>query len=82
MNIMERVLTKRIGRALLQYYELEDVLLVVEYFLKNRPLCYAREEFDRPDLTPNILLHSWPAGYVEEDTEEADIKCVQEKWGI
>ena len=58
IDIMKRALTKRIGRALLQYHELEDVLLDVECFMKNRLLCYAGEESDRPDLTPNTLLHN------------------------
>ena len=76
---MKRALTKRIGRALLQYHELEDVLLDVECFMKNRLLCYAGEESDRPDLTPNTLLHNWPAGYVEEDTEETEYQVCTRK---
>ena len=54
-GIMKRALTKKIGIALQQYRKLEDVLLDVECFMNNRP------EFDRPVLTPNILLHSYPA---------------------
>ena len=67
---MKRPLTKKIGRALLQYHELEDVLLDVECFMNNRPLCYVGEEFDRPVLTPNILLRGSPADYLDEDSEE------------
>ena len=44
--IMKRALTKKIGRALLRYHELEVVLLDVECFMNNRPLCYITEEFD------------------------------------
>ena len=69
IGIMKRALTKKIGRALLQYHELEDVLLDVECFMNNRPLCYVGEEFDRPVVTQNILLRGSPVGYVEEDTE-------------
>ena len=38
--------------------------------MNNRPLCYAEEEFDRPVLTQNILLHGPLADYLEEDTEK------------
>ena len=40
-GIMKRALTKKIGIALQQYRKLEDVLLDVECFMKNRP------EFDQ-----------------------------------
>ena len=46
IGIMKRALTKKIGRALLRYHELEDVLLDIECFMNNRPLCYVTEEFD------------------------------------
>lgn len=37
---MKNCLSKVIGRALLKYEELEEVLLDVESFLNNRPLSY------------------------------------------
>ena len=46
IGIMKRPQTKKIGRALLQYQELEDILLDVECFMNNRPLCCVGEEFD------------------------------------
>ena len=42
--------------------------------MNNRPLCFVGDEFDRPVLTPNILLRGSPAGYLEEDTEETEYK--------
>ena len=69
-GIMKRALTKKICRTSPQYHELENVSLDVECFMNNRPLCYAEEEFDRPVLTQNILLHGPLADYLEEDTEK------------
>ena len=61
--IMKKRLTKKIGRALLQYRELENVLLDVECFMSNRLLYYVGEELFRPVLTLNILLlTSWLSG--------------------
>ena len=79
IGIMKRALTKKIGRALLQHHELEDVLLNVECFMNNRPLCYVGEEFDRPVLTPNILLRSSPAGYLEEDAEATEYQVCKRR---
>lgn len=50
--IMKNALSKAIGRALLRFEELEEVLLDVESFLNNRPLCYIGEEFETPVITP------------------------------
>ena len=70
IGIMKRALTKKIGRALLQYHKMEDFLLDVECFMNNRPPCYVREKFDQPVL--NILLRGSLADYLEEDTEETE----------
>ena len=45
---------KKIGRALLQYHEQDDVFLDVECFIDNRPLCFVGEEFDRPVLIGDV----------------------------
>ena len=48
--------------------------------MKNMSLCYVGEGFDQPVLTPNILLHSSPADYLEEDTEEIEYQvCMRRK---
>lgn len=70
VGIMKTSLSKSVGRALLNYNELEDTLLDVECFMNNRPLCYIGEEFDRPVLTPNILLRGTPTRFLEEDLDK------------
>ena len=85
---MKRVLAKKIGRALLQYHQLEDVLLDLQRFMNNRPLCYYGEEFDQTALTPSILLRGSPADYLakkktkKKTKKKSSIKCVQEEWVI
>lgn len=56
IGMMKNALSKAIGRALLRFEELEVVLLHVESFLNNRPLCYVGEGFETPVITPNLLL--------------------------
>ena len=43
IGIIENALPKAIGRASLRFEELEEVLLDLESFLNNRPLCYMGE---------------------------------------
>ena len=70
IGLMKSALSKSIGRALLKFEELEEVLLDVETFLNNRPLCYLGEEFEQPVITPNLLLHGQPAQFLEENTDD------------
>ena len=69
IGIMKRTLSKVIGRSLLRFDELEEVLIDVETSMNNRPLIYQGEEFERPVITPNILLRGNPVPVVEEDLE-------------
>ncbi len=40
VGVMKSSLSKVIGQALLTFEEMEEVLLDVECFMSNRPLCY------------------------------------------
>ena len=76
---MKSSLSKVIGRALLTFEELEEVLLDVECFMNNRSLCYQGEEFEKPVITPNLLLRGQPATFLEEDVEAMDEKAAVTK---
>ena len=66
---MKRSLSKVIGKSLLIYQELEEVLLDVAMTM-NRPLLYQGEEFEKPVLDPNALLRGVPIPILEEDLEK------------
>ena len=70
VGIMKRGLSKVIGRSLLTYPELEEVLLDCETTMNNRPLLYQGEEFEQPVLTPNTLLRGRSTPVLEEDLEK------------
>ncbi|XP_070571220.1 uncharacterized protein [Ptychodera flava] len=72
IGIMKRSLSKAIGRALLKFEELEEVLLDVETFMNNRPLCYMEEDFEQVVITPNLLLRGQPARFLEESIDDMD----------
>ena len=74
VGIMKASLSKVVGRALLKYDELEEVLLDIECFMNNRPLCYQEEEIEHPIFTPNLLIHGTSAYFLEEDLDEMDEK--------
>ena len=79
VGVMKSSLSKVIGRALLTFPELEEVLLEVECFMNNRPLCYQGEEFEKPVITPNLLLRGQPANYLDEDVEAMNDKTAATK---
>ena len=66
IGITKNALSKAIGRALLTFQELEEILLDIECFMNNRPLAYLDEEFEQRAITPNILIHGKPTTYSEE----------------
>ena len=70
IGTMKKCLSKVIGRSLLSYEELEEVLLDIEISMNNRPLFYQGEEFEQPVLTPNTLLRGRPNSILEEDLEK------------
>ncbi|XP_002734893.1 uncharacterized protein LOC100366659 [Saccoglossus kowalevskii] len=72
IGITKRALSKTIGRALLTFEELEEVLLDVEVFMNNRPLCYMEEDLEQVVITPNMLLRGQPARYLEDNVHDLD----------
>ena len=72
IGVMKSCLSKVIGNALLTFKELEETLLDTECFMNNRPLTYMGDEFEKPAITPNILLRGEPAILIEDDVETLD----------
>ena len=69
IGVMKRSLSKSIGRSLLKFAEIEEALIDVEASMKNRPLLYQGEEFEKLIITSNILLRRRPLPIVEDDLE-------------
>ena len=69
IGIMKRSLSKVIGKKLLKFRELEDVLLDVEHAMNERPLMYQGEEFKQPVLTPNVLSRGTSTPILDEDLD-------------
>ena len=67
IGIMKKTLSKAIGKGMLSFNELEEVLLDVECSINNRPLCYQGDQFDNQVLTPNVLLRGKSAILLDED---------------
>ena len=70
---MKAALSKVIGNAMLSFQELEDVLLSIELFMNNRPLTYIGEEFEKPAITPNMLIRGERVTLLEESDEVVDV---------
>ena len=72
IGIMKRTLHRTIGKSLLTFKELEDVLIDIEISMNNRPLTYQGEEFDSQPLTPNMLIFGGNINTPEIDLEVED----------
>ena len=55
--MVKQSLQKSVGRALLTFAELSEVLLDVEVALNGRPLSHVEDDHELPTLTPNGLLY-------------------------
>ena len=91
IGLVKTALNKTIGRGLLTWAELCEVVLDVEIALNNRPLCYLEDDIQLPVLTPNslLLLRSNQLQELEpHHLEEVDLrrrakyllKCKQALW--
>ncbi|KAK3723359.1 hypothetical protein QZH41_012353 [Actinostola sp. cb2023] len=58
IGLVKRALQKSIGRGLLSWDELSEVLLDVEAALNSRPLSYVEDDHQLPVLKPNALLYT------------------------
>ena len=56
IGLFKTALNKTIGKGMLTWAELCEVVLDVEIALNNRPLCYLEDDIQLPLLTPNSLL--------------------------
>ena len=57
VGVVKQSLQKSVGRALLTFAELSEVLLDVEVALNGRPLSHVEDDHELPTLTPNGLLY-------------------------
>ena len=65
-----------VGRGLLTYPELKNILIDKESCMNNRPLRYQGKEFEQLVLTPNNLLRGKPTPVLEKDLRQlAKRKC-------
>ena len=77
VGLMKQALQKSIGRGLLTWKELEELLLDVEVALNGRPLSYVEDDHQLPILTPNVMLYTQSNLIPELDlhrVEDADLR--------
>ena len=75
---VKQCLYKATGKAKLTKQELEEVILVTEINLNNRPLTYIDDDVQFPVLTPNILIHG-PLIAVPEEQFDDDNEVIKKR---
>ena len=72
VGIVKQALYKSVGRAILTWKELEEVMLDVEVAINNRPLSYVEDDVQLPLLTPNVMLYDQPNLIPEPEADAVD----------
>jgi len=72
VGIVKQALYKSVGRAVLTWKELEEVMLDVEVAINNRPLTYVEDDVQLPLLTPNLMIYGEPNLIPEMDADSLD----------
>ena len=80
IGIVKQSIYKSIGKSLLSFKELEEILLDVEQCLNNRPLMYNEEDLECPVLTPNSLVFGQENYFpTEDDPANIDEKVIRKR---
>jgi len=69
VGVVKQAFYKAIGRALLMFDELKEVVLDVEVAITNRPLSYVEDDVELPVLTPATMMYSQSNLLPEEDAD-------------
>ena len=69
VGIVKDSLYKTIGRSVLNWNELSEVLLDVETCVNNRPLSYVDDDVELPLLTPNMMIFGQGVNLPEGDAD-------------
>ena len=78
--LIKNCLYKTVGSSLLNWCEMEDVLLDIEITSNNRPLTYLEDDILCPVLTPNIMLRGIPVKPLDEVVDEVYQKDIMTCW--
>ena len=72
VGVVKQAFYKAVGRALLMFDELEEVILNVEVAVNNRPLSYVEDDVEFPVLTPATMMYSQSNLLPEEDADAVE----------
>ena len=74
ISLIKGAMYKTIGKNSLAWYELEEVLMVIQITLNNRPLYYVEDDIQIPISTPNTMIHGIAILELEEDVHSIEDK--------
>ena len=79
VGIVKDSLYKSIGKSVLSWNELSEVLLDVEICINNRPLSYVDDDVQMPLLTPNVMMFGEGFRTPEEDVDNIEDKDLRKR---
>ena len=79
IGLIKASLYKTIGKAQLNWAELEEILLDIEIILNNRSLTYIEEEIDHSILTPNSLILERDVNFSDATPHESESEIIKKQ---
>ena len=72
IGVFKSSFRKTVGKGLLSFPQLEDVVIDVEMVMNARPLMYLEDDIEQPVLTPNSFLHGGPCITADLERHQVD----------
>ena len=69
IDVVKQSLFRCVGKANLNWSELEEVLLAIETNHNNRSLSYVEDHVEMPILTSNLMLYGQHSKYLLDEDE-------------
>ena len=79
VSLIKGAMYKTIGKNSLTWYELEEVLMVIQITLNNRPLYHVEDDIQIPISTPNTMIHGIAILELEEDVHSIEDKDLRKR---
>ena len=77
VGLVKQALFKVIGSSLLNWGEIEEVLLDLETTLNNGPLGYIEDDEQLPVLTPNVMMFGIPNCIPESNRDDEEVELIK-----
>ena len=78
IGVFKSSFRKTVGKGLLSFPQLEDIVIDVEMVMNARPLMYLEDDIEQPVLTPNSFQHGGPCIPADLEPHQVDNRVLKQ----